>query len=111
MPGIRVPLPVIIDLDMAGEITNWATVSLTGTLATAFWSIRSIRKGSYGRNAGIAVDEIKGQKPVAFIVPKGGQHLSEDDIKQFAMTKRTCVSTPALCVVCRQTAVIVDQQD
>jgi long-chain acyl-CoA synthetase len=29
-------------------------------------------------------DEVKGQKPVAFIVPKTGRHPSEDEIKQFA---------------------------
>ena len=31
-------------------------------------------------------DEVKGQKPVAFIIPKAGRHPSEDDIKQFALT-------------------------
>ena len=30
-------------------------------------------------------DEVKGQKPVAFIIPKAGRHPSEDDIKQFAL--------------------------
>jgi long-chain acyl-CoA synthetase len=31
-------------------------------------------------------DEVKGQKPVAFIIPKAGRHPPEDDIKQFALT-------------------------
>ena len=30
-------------------------------------------------------DQVKGQKPVAFIIPKAGRHPSEDDIKQFAL--------------------------
>jgi long-chain acyl-CoA synthetase len=39
-------------------------------------------------------DEIKGQKPVAFIIPKSGRHLSEDDIKQFAMTNGPAYQHP-----------------
>jgi acyl-CoA synthetase (AMP-forming)/AMP-acid ligase II len=39
-------------------------------------------------------DEIKGQKPVAFIIPKAGRHLSEDDIKQFAMTNGPAYQHP-----------------
>jgi long-chain acyl-CoA synthetase len=39
-------------------------------------------------------DEIKGQKPVAFIIPKPGRHLSEDDIKQFAITNGPAYQHP-----------------
>jgi long-chain acyl-CoA synthetase len=39
-------------------------------------------------------DEVKGQKPVAFIIPKPGLHLSEDDIKEFAMTNGPAYQHP-----------------
>lgn len=39
-------------------------------------------------------DEIKGQKPVAFIIPKAGRQLSEDDIKQFAMVNGPAYQHP-----------------
>jgi acyl-CoA synthetase (AMP-forming)/AMP-acid ligase II len=39
-------------------------------------------------------DEIKGQKPVAFIVPKGGHHPSEDDIKRFALAHAPAYQHP-----------------
>ena len=39
-------------------------------------------------------DEIKGQKPVAFIVPKAGRHPSEDDIKQFALANGPAYQHP-----------------
>ena len=45
MPGIKVPLPVIIGLDMAGEISEvGAGRRRTGRPATACWSIRSTRR-------------------------------------------------------------------
>lgn len=39
-------------------------------------------------------DELKGQKPVAFIVLKDGRHPSEDDIKQFALTNGPAYQHP-----------------
>jgi long-chain acyl-CoA synthetase len=39
-------------------------------------------------------DEIKGQKPVAFIVPKAGCHPSEDEIKQFALANGPAYQRP-----------------
>ena len=39
-------------------------------------------------------DEVKGQKPVAFIIPKAGRHPSEDDIKQFALTNGPAYQHP-----------------
>jgi long-chain acyl-CoA synthetase len=39
-------------------------------------------------------DEIKGQKPVAFIIPKGGHHPSEDDIKRFALAHAPAYQHP-----------------
>jgi acyl-CoA synthetase (AMP-forming)/AMP-acid ligase II len=39
-------------------------------------------------------DEIKGKKPVAFIVVKVGRHPSEDDIKQFALTNGPAYQYP-----------------
>jgi long-chain acyl-CoA synthetase len=39
-------------------------------------------------------DEIKGQKPVAFIIPKTGRHPSEDGIKQFALTNAPAYQHP-----------------
>ena len=39
-------------------------------------------------------DKIKGQKPAAFIIPKPGRHLSEDDIKQFAITNGPAYQHP-----------------
>jgi long-chain acyl-CoA synthetase len=39
-------------------------------------------------------DEIKGQKPVAFIVPKAGCHPSEDEIKQFALANGPAYQHP-----------------
>ena len=45
MPGIKVPLPVIIGLDMAGEIAEVGPgVAEAGRPATACWSIRSTRR-------------------------------------------------------------------
>ena len=41
MPGIKVPLPVVIGLDMAGEIAELARASAAGRKATAFSSTRS----------------------------------------------------------------------
>jgi long-chain acyl-CoA synthetase len=39
-------------------------------------------------------DGIKGQKPVAFIVPKSNRHLSEYDIKQFALVNGPAYQHP-----------------
>jgi acyl-coenzyme A synthetase/AMP-(fatty) acid ligase len=39
-------------------------------------------------------DEIKGQKPVAFIVLKVGRHPSGDEIKQFALTNGPAYQYP-----------------
>ena len=45
MPGIKVPLPVIIGLDMAGEIAEvGARRHAAGSRATGCWSIRSTRR-------------------------------------------------------------------
>jgi acyl-CoA synthetase (AMP-forming)/AMP-acid ligase II len=42
-------------------------------------------------------DEIKGQKPVAFVVPKPGRSPSEDEIKRFALANAPPMRTRALC--------------
>ena len=39
-------------------------------------------------------DEIKGQKPVAFIVPKPGRAPSEDEVKQFALANAPAYQHP-----------------
>src|SRR5262249_22128552 len=39
-------------------------------------------------------DEIKGQKPVAFIVPKAGAAPSEDEIKRFALANAPAYAHP-----------------
>ncbi len=39
-------------------------------------------------------DVMKGQKPVAFIVPKAGRHPSEDEIKQFALANGPAYQHP-----------------
>ena len=39
-------------------------------------------------------DEIKGQKPVAFIIPKAGRHPSEDEIKRFALANAPAYQHP-----------------
>ena len=39
-------------------------------------------------------DEIKGQKPVAFVVPKLGQAPSEDEIKRFALANAPAYAHP-----------------
>jgi NADPH:quinone reductase-like Zn-dependent oxidoreductase len=44
MPGIKVPLPVIIGLDMAGEIAEVGPGVAEWKAATACWSIRSTRR-------------------------------------------------------------------
>lgn len=41
-------------------------------------------------------DDIKGQKPVAFIIPKAGRHLSEDEIKQFALANGPAYQHPRM---------------
>ena len=41
-------------------------------------------------------DEIKGQKPVAFVVPKAGRHPSEDEIKRFALANAPAYAHPRL---------------
>jgi len=39
-------------------------------------------------------DDIKGQKPVAFVIPKAGQAANEDDIKQFALANAPAYQHP-----------------
>ena len=39
-------------------------------------------------------DEIKGQKPVAFVVLKGGRRLAEDDVKRFALANAPAYQHP-----------------
>jgi long-chain acyl-CoA synthetase len=39
-------------------------------------------------------DEIKGQKPVAFVVPKRGHYPTEDDIKRFALANAPAYEHP-----------------
>jgi long-chain acyl-CoA synthetase len=39
-------------------------------------------------------DDIKGTKPVAFVVPRAGQHPSEDEIKQFALANAPAYQHP-----------------
>jgi long-chain acyl-CoA synthetase len=39
-------------------------------------------------------DEIKGQKPVAFIIPKTDHHPSEDEIKRFALANAPAYQHP-----------------
>jgi long-chain acyl-CoA synthetase len=39
-------------------------------------------------------DEIKGQKPVAFVVPKAGRRPSEDEIKRFALANAPAYAHP-----------------
>jgi long-chain acyl-CoA synthetase len=39
-------------------------------------------------------DDIKGQKPVAFVIPKAGQSPSEDEIKKFALTNAPAYQHP-----------------
>jgi acyl-CoA synthetase (AMP-forming)/AMP-acid ligase II len=42
-------------------------------------------------------DEIKGQKPVAFIIPKAGHRPSEDEIKQFALANGSAYQHRVSC--------------
>ena len=39
-------------------------------------------------------DDIKGQKPVAFVIPKAGQSPSEDEVKQFALAHAPAYQHP-----------------
>jgi long-chain acyl-CoA synthetase len=39
-------------------------------------------------------DEIKGQKPVAFIIPRAGRHPTEDEIKRFALANGPAFQHP-----------------
>ena len=39
-------------------------------------------------------DEIKGQKPVAFVIRKGGDTLDEDDVKRFALANAPAYQHP-----------------
>ncbi len=39
-------------------------------------------------------DDLKGQKPVAFIIPKDGQRLAENEIKQFALANAPAYQHP-----------------
>lgn len=39
-------------------------------------------------------DDIKGQKPVAFVIPKAGHHPNEDEIKQFALANAPAYQHP-----------------
>jgi acyl-coenzyme A synthetase/AMP-(fatty) acid ligase len=39
-------------------------------------------------------DDIKGTKPVAFVIPKAGQRPSEDEIKQYALANAPAYQHP-----------------
>jgi acyl-CoA synthetase (AMP-forming)/AMP-acid ligase II len=39
-------------------------------------------------------DEIKGQKPVAFVMVRAGKHLSEDAVKQYALKNAPAYQHP-----------------
>jgi acyl-CoA synthetase (AMP-forming)/AMP-acid ligase II len=39
-------------------------------------------------------DDIKGQKPVAFVIPKPGRRPSEDDVKRFALANAPAYQHP-----------------
>jgi acyl-coenzyme A synthetase/AMP-(fatty) acid ligase len=39
-------------------------------------------------------DDIKGQKPVAFVIPKAGERPSEDAVKQFALANAPAYQHP-----------------
>jgi long-chain acyl-CoA synthetase len=53
------------------------------------------RHGDVSQAAVVPIDdEIKGQKPAAFIVPKSGRHPSEDEIKQFALANGPAYQHP-----------------
>jgi long-chain acyl-CoA synthetase len=39
-------------------------------------------------------DELKAHKPVAFVVPRAGATVSEDDIKQFALANAPAYQHP-----------------
>jgi acyl-CoA synthetase (AMP-forming)/AMP-acid ligase II len=39
-------------------------------------------------------DEIKGQKPVAFVIRKAGYELSEDEVKRFALANAPAYQHP-----------------
>ena len=53
------------------------------------------RHPAVGQAVVIPVDDaIKGTKPVAFVIPKAGQHPSEDDIKKFALANAPAYQHP-----------------
>ena len=54
-------------------------------------------------------DDIKGSKPVAFIIGKAGHALSEDDVKQFALVQCAGLCAPPLRLVRRRIAARLDQ--
>ena len=56
-------------------------------------------------------DDIKGQKPVAFIIAKAGRHPTVDEIKRYALANAPAYAASALCLVPRQAAARLDQQD
>jgi acyl-CoA synthetase (AMP-forming)/AMP-acid ligase II len=39
-------------------------------------------------------DEIKGQKPVAFVIPKAGRELTESEVKQYALANAPAYQHP-----------------
>jgi acyl-CoA synthetase (AMP-forming)/AMP-acid ligase II len=39
-------------------------------------------------------DEIKGEKPFAFVVPRAGARLSEDDVKRYALANAPAYQHP-----------------
>ena len=55
-------------------------------------------------------DDIKGQKPVAFVIRKPGHALDDESVKRFALEARAGLSAPALRLVRRRTAARLDQQ-
>ena len=55
-------------------------------------------------------DDIKGTKPVAFVIAKAGHSPTEDAIKKYASEERAGLPAPALCLVRRRPAALLDQQ-
>ena len=55
-------------------------------------------------------DDIKGTKPVAFVIPKAGHTPSEDDDQAIRARQRAGLSAPALRLVRRRIAARLDQQ-
>ena len=55
-------------------------------------------------------DEIKGQKPVAFVIRKAGRHARRGRREALCARQRARLPAPALRLVCRRVAARLDQQ-